>query len=198
MGKIFYIMGKSASGKDSLFKKLKEEKRFSLKEVVPYTTRPIRSGETDGEEYFFRDEAELARMKEAGKIIECRTYQTMHGPWSYFTADDGQIDLNEGDYGMIGTLDSYRQMLSYFGEEVMVPLYLCVEDGERLARALARERGQAVPRYRELCRRFLADEEDFSEENLARCGIDRYYENEDFQACYEEICRKIKAEIDAK
>lgn len=198
MGKIFYIMGKSASGKDSLFKRLREEKELSLREVVPYTTRPIRSGETDGVEYFFTTEADLERLRKEGKIIECRTYQTVHGPWSYFTADDGQIDLGRGNYGMIGTLDSYRQMLAFFGKEILVPLYVCVEDGERLARALARERGQAVPRYRELCRRFLADEEDFSEENLALCGIDRAYENQDFQACYEEIRRKIKAEIDAK
>lgn len=191
-------MGKSASGKDSLFKRLKEEKEFSLREVVPYTTRPIRSGETDGVEYFFVDETELARMEREGKLIERRTYDTVHGPWHYFTADDGQIDLTKGNYGMIGTLDSYRQMRAFFGGEAVVPLYVCVEDGERLSRALARERGQAVPRYQELCRRFLADEEDFSEDNLRECGIDRYYENGDFEACYEEICRKIKAEIDVK
>ena len=49
MGKIFYVMGKSASGKDTIYKKLLE--RFpGLKTVVTYTTRPIRDGETEGVE----------------------------------------------------------------------------------------------------------------------------------------------------
>ena len=110
MGKIFYLMGKSASGKDSLFKKLCESTAFDLKKVVPYTTRPIRKGETEGVEYYFTDEAGLMAFRQAGKVIECRTYQTMHGPWSYFTADDGQIDLERGDYLLIGTLEAYEQM----------------------------------------------------------------------------------------
>ena len=44
-----------------------------------------------------------------------------------------------------------------------------------------------------MCRRFLADEEDFKEENLVRCGIDRRYRNDDLRVCLEEICRDLKA-----
>ena len=195
MGKIFYLMGKSASGKDSLFRRLKEDGTGGLKEVVLYTTRPIRDGETEGVEYHFTDEAGLAERQTAGKVIECRTYETVHGPWSYFTVDDGQIDLQNGSYLMIGTLESYEKMRSYYGAGAMVPLYIEVEDGERLQRALNRERAQQVPRYRELCRRFLADEADFSEENLLRCGITDVYENAEFEHCYQKICDRIKAEI---
>ena len=46
-------------------------------------------------------------------------------------------------------------------------------------RALNREREQEVPRYAELCRRFLADTRDFSEENLANLGITRRFVNQD-------------------
>ena len=196
MGKIFYLMGKSASGKDSLFKKLSESAPFGLRKVIPYTTRPIRKGESEGVEYHFTDEAGLEAFRSAGKVIECRTYQTMHGPWSYFTADDGQIDLAVGNYLLIGTLEAYEQMLAYFGRSALVPIYVNVEDGERLARALARERGQENPRYTELCRRFLADAQDFSEENLQRLGIVKRYENDDFDRCYQEIFDKMKAEIE--
>ena len=52
MGKIFYLMGKSASGKDTIYKKVKEQLP-ELKTIVIYTTRPIREGEQDGVEYFF-------------------------------------------------------------------------------------------------------------------------------------------------
>ena len=116
-------------------------------------------------------------------MIECLSYETVFGPWSYFTADDGQIDLSRGSYLMMGTLESYQKMKEYFGPETLVPLYLYVEDGERLLRALLRERQQEKPRYAELCRRFLADEEDFSEEKLAAAGVgpeDRF-ENKDLE-----------------
>ena len=56
MGKIYYLMGKSASGKDHIYEHLLKETSFDLKPLVLYTTRPIRSGEQDGREYFFVDE----------------------------------------------------------------------------------------------------------------------------------------------
>ena len=102
MGRIFYIMGKSASGKDSIFRMLAADKELHLKTVTMYTTRPKRSGEEDGREYFFRDRAFLLREEEAGRVMECRTYETMLGPWSYFTLDDGQLDLERFSYLMMG------------------------------------------------------------------------------------------------
>lgn len=161
MGKIYYLMGKSASGKDHIYEHLLKETSFDLKPLVLYTTRPIRSGEQDGREYFFVDEARLSRLREAGKIIEERMYPSVMGPWYYFTADDGQIDLEKQDYLGIGTLESYVKLKDYFGEQALVPLYVEVDDGLRLSRALERERGQKEPKYAEMCRRFLADCEDF-------------------------------------
>ena len=71
----------------------------------------------------------------------------------------------------MGTLESYAKMQEFYGPEQMIPLYIQVEDGERLSRALAREKQQKAPHYAEMCRRFLADEEDFSEEKLLKVGI---------------------------
>ena len=190
MGKIFYIMGKSASGKDTIFRELKE-RCPQLGMVVPYTTRPIRAGEKNGVEYFFTDEAALAKMEAEHKIIEIRSYDTVHGIWKYFTAADGQINLESSDYLMIGTLESYRKMREYYGEEHLIPLYIEVEDGERLTRALLREQQQAQPKYKEMCRRFLADEEDFSEENLKKLGIRRRFDNSSKEQCLEEITEVI-------
>lgn len=186
MGRIFYVMGKSSSGKDTIYKNL-TERYDSLKTIVPYTTRPIREGEKDGVEYFFVTEKQLQEMKEAGRIIEIRSYNTKCGVWTYFTADDGQIDLTGHDYLMIGTLVSYHALIDYFGKESLVPIYIEVEDGERLSRALEREKRQVFPGYAELCRRFLADEEDFSEENLRKAGIDKRFNNRDLNVCLKEI-----------
>ena len=193
MSKIFYVMGKSSSGKDTIYKRLME-KNPDFRTVVPYTTRPVRDGEKDGVEYFFADEAQLNEMQEAGKVIEVRSYNTRCGVWTYFTADDGRINLEEHDYLMIGTLVSYQALKEYFGAEKIVPLYIQVEDGERLFRALEREQREAVPRYTELCRRFLADEEDFSEEKLQEAGIQRRFEHRDLGVRVNEIQDFIRSE----
>jgi guanylate kinase len=184
-------MGKSATGKDTIFKKLKENTGLKLKSVVGYTSRPIRDGETEGVEYYFVKEETLAKLKDSGKIIEHRAYHTMHGTWYYFTADDGQIDLTCSDYIMIGTLEAYEQIRTYYGEKAVVPIYIQVEDGLRLERALHREKSQENPKYKEMCRRYLADEEDFSEENLTRLKIDKRYENKDIAVCLNKIIQDI-------
>ena len=191
MGKIYCVMGKSSSGKDTVYKKLKEQYK-EVRLIVPYTTRPIREGEKDGVEYYFVSEDRFCEMKESKKVIEARSYNTKCGIWTYFTADDGQIDLSAADYLLIGTLVSYQALREYFGEEAIVPVYLEVEDGLRLARALERERRQEKPKYAEMCRRFLADEEDFSEENLIKSGITERFGNEDFTECLNKIQRYIE------
>ena len=92
MGRIYYLLGKSATGKDTLYKEILK-RRPKLRTVTMYTTRPIREGETDGVEYFFTDREELERQLASGKVIESRTYQTIAGPWTYYTVDDGQFDV---------------------------------------------------------------------------------------------------------
>ncbi|MGI6070228.1 MAG: guanylate kinase [Blautia sp.] len=187
MGKIFYIMGKSASGKDKIYGRLAGSPRLDLIPLILYTTRPIRHGEIQGKQYFFVDEDRLKELEAAGKVIEKRCYDTVYGVWTYFTVDDSQIHLEDHDYLGIGTLESYEKMQEYFGKEKLCPIYIEVEDGERLSRALKREGKQEVPKYAEMCRRFLADCEDFSEENIARAGIKRRFENVDLEECIRDI-----------
>lgn len=177
MGKIYCMMGKSATGKDTLFKMLLEDQQLSLKTIVPYTTRPMRAGERDGVEYFFCDEQTLSGFNQQGRIIELRAYDTVHGSWKYFTVNDNQIDLETQDYLMIGTLQSYLSIREYYGMERVSPIYIEVDDGIRLQRALDRERSQEMPQYEEMCRRFLADAKDFSEEKLRSAQINIRFVN---------------------
>ena len=152
----------------------------------------MRVGEENGKEYFFVDREELEKLKIEGKIIECRDYDTVYGIWSYFTVDDGQINLGKDNYLYIGTLQSYMEMTKYYGNDVVVPLYIEVETGERLSRAVKREREQSNPKYTELCRRFIADEEDFKEENIRKAGINKRYINGDLDKCISEIVETIR------
>ena len=92
MGKIFCLMGKSSSGKDTIYKMLLENRDFLLQKIVLYTTRPIRTGEEEGITYHFTDEEGLKNLESQGRVIELRIYHTVHGVWKYFTVDDGQVD----------------------------------------------------------------------------------------------------------
>lgn len=192
MGKIFYIMGKSSTGKDTIYKRLLECEGNTLRTIIMYTTRPIREGEQDGVEYFFVDEKRQRQLEAEGKIIELRSYNTFHGIWNYFTVRDEQIDLERYDYLVIGTLESYAMTRKYFGKDKLVPILIELDDGIRLQRALDREKLQKVPRYQELCRRYLADEEDFSKEKLAEAEIGKSFWNDDLERCLSEIREYIE------
>lgn len=187
MGKMVYLMGKSSTGKDTVYKQLLKNPFLQLKKIVPYTTRPIRAGETEGEEYFFTDERGFENLKAQGKVIEDRAYHTYHGLWRYFTVDDGNIDLENNNYIIIGTLESYLKTREYFGKAKVLPILLEVDDGIRLQRALDRERRQENPKYEELCRRYLADAEDFSEEKIKKADITLRFSNENLEKCLSEI-----------
>ncbi len=189
MGRIVCLMGKSASGKDTLYKALLGTGAFAP--VLPYTTRPMRHGEAQGVEYHFVDEAEFARLEAGGLVVESREYQTIHGLWRYFLVDDGSLPPRERDALLIGTPESFASMAAYFGKEHMFPIWIDLEDGMRLQRAIDREKGQARPDYRELCRRYLADEEDFAPEKLQALGIERRFENRDLSACMAEVLENL-------
>ncbi|MCR4611278.1 MAG: guanylate kinase [Lachnospiraceae bacterium] len=186
-------MGKSSTGKDTIFKRLLSDESLELTNLVSYTTRPIRENEVDGVEYHFVDAKRRDELDAKGKIIELRRYDTCYGPWDYFTVDDGEVLIDEKDYLIIGTLESYQKIRNYYGKDKIMPIYIEVEDGVRLQRALNRERKQKNPRYDEMCRRFLTDGEDFSEEKLQAANVDRVFINNNIMHTVAEISKYIKS-----
>jgi len=80
MGKIFCLMGKSSTGKDTIGKQILKD--ANLKNIVLYTTRPIREGEVEGREYYFIDNQKFNELEDSGKVIEKRVYHTIHGDWT--------------------------------------------------------------------------------------------------------------------
>lgn len=89
MSVLYLIMGKSTSGKDTIFQRLKQDSSFRFKTVIPYTTHPKRECEVDGEQYYFVPQEKFIEMQKEQRIIESRVYHTIHGNWAYFTAADG-------------------------------------------------------------------------------------------------------------
>lgn len=195
MGKIFYIIGKSSTGKDTIYKNLLNnvgaKTQKALKQVCLYTTRPKRTNEVEGEEYHFIDETQYNDIKDKGLIIEERSYNTVHGIWRYLTVNDGQFS-EDRDCIIVGVLESFVSTKKFFGEDKVIPIYIEIPDEERLQRALIREKQMDTPRYAELCRRFLADTEDFAEAKIQAAGIDRRFVNDDLDRCINEIREYIE------
>lgn len=195
MGKIFVIIGKSASGKDQIYKELKNNSSLKVEPLVLYTTRPMRSGERNGREYYFTDIEHMNALRAEQKIIEERVYETVFGDWYYFTADEGQIDPARSYLG-IGTLESFVKLQTYFGAGRVLPIYIECEDRTRLLRAVERESIQKEPAYKEVCRRYLADEEDFSEEKIKDAGISVRFDNSGrIEKCIQKIEQYMKSAI---
>lgn len=185
-------MGKSSSGKDTIYEDMLLRPELRLRPFIMYTTRPIRAKETDGVQYHFVTEEKLRLMQAEGRVIELRSYDTVQGIWYYFTADGDDIDMGHHDYLALGTLESYAKVRDYYGTERVVPVYIEVSDEQRLARSIKREKKQAVPNYEEVCRRFLADQKDFSEENIKNAGITKRFANDDDrQICMDEVASYI-------
>ncbi|SFA84699.1 guanylate kinase [Acetitomaculum ruminis DSM 5522] len=178
MNKIFCIIGKSSSGKDSVMNELiKDEELSGIKSVITCTTRPKRKNETQGKEYYFLTEEEYQKLKNENKIIEERNYNTVQGLWRYFLADTNQFDFEKNSYIIVETLEGFMALKKAFGVDKIYGIYIFVEDDIRLLRAIEREKKQENPDYKELCRRFLADCEDFSKEKLKEAKINVKIEN---------------------
>ena len=195
MGKIFIVIGKSATGKDSVYSALIGNMGAEIKPFVIFTTRPQRSGELNGREYYFTDREHLMELEKQGRVIESRVYHTVFGDWFYFTADEGQIGEDENYLG-IGTLESFVKLKEYYGEDRVIPIYIECDDRERLLRSVNREAKQESPSYKEVCRRYIADEEDFSPEKIEKAGIKKRFNNDgSLDVCAGEIAEYIKARI---
>lgn len=166
MSHIFCIIGKSASGKDTLYTQILRNKGKNLVPIIPYTTRPKRAGEKDGVDYYFITKAQMDRYEASHQIIEKRAYHTAKGTWYYFTLNFELYKNN--DYILITTLEGVHSLIDFFGEESIQVIYLYLDDKTRLMRCIERESKQITPNYNEVCRRFLSDQEDFSGEKLEK------------------------------
>ena len=201
MSNFIYIIGKSAAGKDTIYKKLQESVKANI--YVPYTTRPKREGEQQGKDYNFITKLEFKELQNKGKVMEYRNYNTLKANgekdiWTYATIDDKQWKA-PGDFMSVGTLESYTNILKYLKQHSeknlkMIPIYIYIDEIARRRRALERENKQQNPNLKEMERRIEADNIDFSEEKLKKAGITTLetFENNELQVCVMKILEYIK------
>lgn len=148
--KLLAICGKSASGKDTLLKKIMEQFPL-LHEIVSCTTRPPREGEVNGVNYHFLTNEEFADKLESGEMLEATVFRD----WCYGTSLDSldKDNINVGVFNVDGIDILYdNPKISLFVVLIEAPAKL------RLIRSLNREEN---PDVEEILRRYYADEKDF-------------------------------------
>ncbi len=160
MIRVYY--GKSASGKDTMAKKCVE---YGYKPIISYTTRPMRPGEVDGKDYHFVSDVEFDKLQENGLLLESRVYNVVvngnPGVWKYGSPI---VDPLAANYVAVTEINGLRAYIEHYGAENILPVYLYVPSDEERHRRYINRGGEEA----EWKRRFIADEEDFSEENLRR------------------------------
>ncbi len=73
---IFFI-GKSGSGKDTFYVSTLE--KYQIERATPYTTRPKRPGEKEGETYYFITQEKMDWLEKTKQLLEIRKYNATGG-----------------------------------------------------------------------------------------------------------------------
>jgi len=174
------ILGKAGSGKDSLIAEICRTPKFDFNKIIPYTTRPKRDYEKEGNPYHFVTNEEFAELVLNGEMIEA----TIFNNWAYGTTKSSLSgDINIGAYNP----EAY-DCLSIPPEGITIlPYYIVCDDKLRMLRQLNREE---EPNVHEIARRFLADDEDFVE--IEANNNIPVLENNTWQDCYDNASKIIQ------
>ena len=172
--KVIAIIGKSGSGKDTIFSYLRSSTDFNF--IVRSTTRPMRPNEVNGVTYNFMTEQEYAKKFLNFEFVEVGTFRD----WFYGTEksslDASKINIGIFDVGGVEQLKEHADIDLYI-------FYITAKGKVRLIRSLSREKD---PDISEIFRRYKADEEDFADIGI-ECELLTNETLEDLQRCVSKI-----------
>lgn len=135
------LIGKSASGKDTLLHELKEKHGFG--DIVTTTSRPIREGEEEGVQYNFVSREQFMEKINNNELLEYRTYNTLVNgkadTWYYGCPKSAadKLDPNK-DYVAIFDVQGAKDFVNYYGKDNCFVCYIDVNDTIRQRRAMNR------------------------------------------------------------
>ncbi|MBR5453434.1 MAG: hypothetical protein IKV54_05065, partial [Clostridia bacterium] len=162
-----------------------------FKRVLPVTTRPIRPGEAEGVTYHFISNEEFLRLREEGKFIESREYNTLYNGvpdvWRYATAKDS-IELESGNYAAIVDTAALDALRSEYGKD-LYSVYIDVPEPVRRSRCM----GRGDFSLSEWERREEDDRRKYTEDILSE-KIDLILENTDADKAFSDLISFLASE----
>lgn len=148
--KILAIYGMSAAGKDTFLNHLSNN--FDLNKILLTTSRPPREKEIDGVDYLFKKKKDILRDDNFLWPID-------YNNWIYAIAKESIKDdkINVGIFNLYWMKKLFEDNDEHFD---LMAIEVSASDKDRLMRSLRREKN---PDCDEICRRFLADKQDFND-----------------------------------
>lgn len=149
---IIALTGKSGSGKSTILKEFNKNHFSGILPVVQATTRPRRSPSEPG--YLFYSDEEWSDLEEQEAFLESTTFND----WHYGTLTSS-LTSNSKDWNIgIFSPAAIEQLRTNPKVGKLKVFEVCTDAKIRMKRNLNREN---TPDVSEICRRMLADEEDF-------------------------------------
>ena len=148
--KILAIYGMSAAGKDTFLNHLSNN--FDLNKILLTTSRPPREKEIDGVDYLFKKKKDILRDDNFLWPID-------YNNWIYAIAKESikNDKINVGIFNLYWMKKLFEDNDEHFD---LMAIEISASDKDRLMRSLRREKN---PDCDEICRRFLADKQDFND-----------------------------------
>ncbi len=138
---VVVLCGKSASGKDTLLAELKNRQDFET--IVSTTSRPVRTGETNGCEYNFVSKETFLNAIKAGEFLEYRSYDTLVNgnpdTWYYGYPKQTLNSLDsKKNYVAILDMSGAKKVVDYLGQENCFVCFISASKSIREERAKRR------------------------------------------------------------
>lgn len=148
--KILALYGKGGAGKDTILNWIVSNYSY-MHEIISCTTRPPRSYEKEGINYFFLNKEEFFNKVDNNEMLE----STAFNGWYYGTpvSSLNKNAINIGVFNPTGV----TELLEDERLDVL-PIEIIANDKIRINRMLERDKSVNC---KEVCRRFIVDEDDF-------------------------------------
>ena len=178
----FLFVGRTASGKSSIAKAVGD--KMGLKQVVSYTTRPMRKNEKNGSDHIFISDDDVDRYKD-----DIAAYTEING-YKYFTtfdiidhSDIYVIDPNGIDNLKIKCGDRYD----------FVEIY--IRTPQKIAEERARKRGDRLKDFKE---RWVSENKQFSDYENRHTFAWHLRNDRPFEESVDKVCSWIQIEFDKR
>ena len=156
MSKFILLLGKGGTGKDTIKARV-QEAMPELKSLPMWTSRTKRACEEQDVQYHFVTYEEMNQANKDGKLLEYREYKTVKGIRAYGT----EYPKDDATYILTVAIEQYNNLRTKIPAKDIITIYLYVDDYTRIQRALSREKECEYPNYTEVCRRFVADNNEY-------------------------------------
>jgi guanylate kinase len=146
-GRLIIISGPSGAGKSTVVRELLATCHLPLELSVSATTRPPRSGELNGREYWFLSDVEFQNRRKSGDFLECKEVFG-RGYWYGTLRNTVSTGLNEGKW-IILEIDVQGALSVLQQDPSVITIFVhpgSMEELERRLRARGTETEESVRR----------------------------------------------------